>query len=182
MALPAAGDARDDQAMTVRRLHDDHTTLRPAVDALRATAEKVDTASIAEIRHAVEADRIYLQAELLPHIAAEEEVLYPALRTAMGSVTATVGMEHDHAQIRAYAAEIAAIDGDLADVTELSAELASRVRRTFYGLYAVMRNHFDKEEAHYHPFLQRTLTTERQAQLAAALDAVAAQRALAATS
>lgn len=168
--------------MTVRQLHDDHTTLRPAVEALRSTADAVGTASMAELRHAVDSDRLYLHAELLPHLEAEEEILYPALRVAMGSATATVGMEHDHAQIRAFAAEIAAIDSELAGVEALSAELASRVRRVFYGLYAVMRNHFDKEEAHYHPYLQRALTSEAQAQLAAALDSAATQRALAATS
>ncbi len=168
--------------MTLRQLHDDHATLRPAVEALRGTAEAVGTAPIAEIRHAVDADRIYLHAELLPHLDAEEEILYPALRVAMGSDTATVGMEHDHAQIRAYAAEVAAIDGELADVDALPAELECRIRRVFYGLYAVMRNHFDKEEAYYHPYLQRSLSPARQAQLAAALDTAATQRALAATS
>lgn len=167
--------------MTLRPLHDDHTTLRPAVEALRTTAETVGTASIADLRHDVDTDRLYLHADLLPHLEAEEEVLYPALRLAMGSDTATVGMEHDHQQIRALAAEVASIDAELADLASVPLELEHRIRRVFYGLYAVVRNHFDKEEAHYHPYLQRTLSSERQAQLAAALDTVATQKALAAT-
>lgn len=167
--------------MTLRPLHDEHTTLRPAVEALRATAETVGRASLADLRHDVDTVRLYLHAELLPHLEAEEEVLYPALRLAMGSDSATVGMEHDHQQIRVLAAEVSAIDGELADLEVPTLELEHRIRRVLYGLYAVVRNHFDKEEAHYHPYLQRILSPERQDQLAAALDTVATQKALAAT-
>lgn len=167
--------------MPLRPLHDDHTTLRPAVEDLRTTAETVGTASIADLRHDVGTGRLYLHAELLPHLEAEEEVLYPALRLAMRSETATVGMEHDHQQIRALATEVASIEAELEDLGAVPLELEHRIRRVFYGLYAVVRNHFDKEEAHYHPYLQRTLSPERQAQLAEALASVATQKALAAT-
>jgi iron-sulfur cluster repair protein YtfE (RIC family) len=166
----------------LQALHDDHTSLRPAVEALRSTADAVDGSSLADLRGAVEADRIYLHAELLPHLEAEEEVLYPALRDAMGSETVTVGMEHDHAQIRAHAAEVAEIDVDLTEVERLSPELATRIRRVFYGLYAIVLNHFAKEEAVYHPYLTQHLSPAAQAAVAAEFDRAVTRRVLDATS
>ena len=166
----------------LQELHDDHAALRPAVDALRYTAEAVGGASLADLRGAVETDRIYLHAELLPHLEAEEEVLYPAIREAMGSETVTVGMEHDHAQIRALAAEVAELDTRLTNVDALSPELAARIRQVFYGLYAILLNHFSKEEEIYHPYLMRGLTPQRRSAVVAELEATTARLVLAATS
>jgi iron-sulfur cluster repair protein YtfE (RIC family) len=163
-------------------LHDDHASLRPAVDALRSTADAVGGASLADLRGAVEVDRIYLHAELLPHLEAEEEVLYPALREALGSETVTVGLEHDHAQIRSHAAEVAEIEAELTEVEQLAPELATRIRRVFYGLYAILLNHFAKEEAVYHPYLLERLSPAAQAAIVAEFDRAATRYVLDATS
>ncbi|MBW8827740.1 MAG: hypothetical protein JF603_15520 [Acidobacteria bacterium] len=84
--------------------------------------------------------------------------------------------------LRRAADAVADLDAELAGVDQVSADLATRIRRDFYGLYALLINHFDKERLIYHPFLEGGCSPRRLAALFGALDTEAAKRALAATS
>lgn len=163
-------------------LHDDHQLLRPALEALRAAADIAGAATVAQLRSAVAAIGVSLRAELLPHLAAEEEVLYPTLRRVMRSGSATAGMEHDHAQIRRMASRIAILEGELDEVDEVDDRLARELYRTLYGLHALLDNHLDKEESIYHPLLERSLTPDQRRGLVTSLDSSAARHRLHATS
>jgi len=152
------------------RLHDDHALLRPSVDALRGAADEIGHASVTELRRLVAASRAFLLTEVLPHAGAEEDVVYPALQRAMGSPRATVGMEHDHAQIRKLTAELGEIESELGTAEALSNELASKMRRVMYGLYAIVLTHFEKEEELYLPNLA-SLSAEEASDLVGRMEA-----------
>jgi iron-sulfur cluster repair protein YtfE (RIC family) len=83
-------------------------------------------------------DRVlgFLRGTLLPHAAAEEEVLYPEWAALLGFADAAVPMIHDHEAIVARVERLAAADsGDVDTLQEL-----------LYGLYALVSVHFAKEE------------------------------------
>jgi iron-sulfur cluster repair protein YtfE (RIC family) len=159
----------------LRELHDDHSALRPGVDAIRASADRVGHVSVPELRRTIAADRTFLLTEVLPHAGAEEDVLYPMLQRIMGSRSATVGMEHDHVQIRRYAHELGEIEAVIQGVEEIGGELARRMRRVLYGLYAILLVHFDKEDEMYTPHLRRALSEGEAGDLVERMEAAIAQ-------
>lgn len=159
----------------LHRLHEDHVSFRPTVDAIKETADRVGDTSIAGLRALVAGNRRALDGDLLPHLTAEDEVLFPVLQRVLASERATVGIEHDHALIRRFVAEMADTERMLEGVDELSPELASQVRRVFYGLYALLLAHFEKEELHYLPYLRRDLDEDAQRSLIDGMDAAAAR-------
>lgn len=147
------------------RLAHEHDTIRPKVEAIRRAAEAVDTETAATLAHRVAETNAFLHGELLPHVAVEEAVLYPTIQRVMGSPAATLGMEHDHVQIRALAAELASSGKDLAGLAAVPPELAQRLRRGLYSLYAVLANHLEKEELVYLPRLRNDLPEAEAADL-----------------
>lgn len=153
------------------RLHDNHAALQPHVESLRTVADAVGTAPAEALRRLVGAALAVILTEVLPHAGAEEDVIYPAIQRAMGSPRATVGMEHDHTQVRLLTHEIREIDHLLRDTTSVSDELASRIRRVFYGLYAILILHFEKEEHIYLPHLRQRLSDAALHQLVERMEA-----------
>jgi hypothetical protein len=63
-------------------LHDEHHELLPYVEALRAAADAVGTATLPELRRHIAEAHEFLTQLLLPHAATEEAVLYPAVERA----------------------------------------------------------------------------------------------------
>lgn len=137
--------------------HDEHAALRPGLEATRAAADLLGHTPVPDLRAAVAGVRAFLVDELAPHAAAEEEVLYPAICDVLHSSDATVGMLHDHEQLRRLAAELDDIDRELADTEVMTLPLAGRMRRVLYGLYALLLTHFAKEEELYLPRLAAAL-------------------------
>lgn len=162
-------------------LHRGHEELRTAIERLRITAEQAGTAPLRELRALVEADRRFLMEELLPHAAGEEDVLYPAVQRVLASDKATLGMEHDHRHIELLTLEVGTIEATLVaapatqDDLPVGDEIANRLRRTFYSLYAVILNHFDKEERLYAPYLADSLSADDAARLSDELEAAVAR-------
>jgi iron-sulfur cluster repair protein YtfE (RIC family) len=79
----------------------------------------------------------------VPHAAAEEHTLYPAVADLLGSRAAIAPMLYDHQAIRQRVAELKA-----ADPTNLA-----MLQELLYGLYALSSVHFWKEEELYFPLL-----------------------------
>jgi iron-sulfur cluster repair protein YtfE (RIC family) len=95
---------------------------------------------------------------LVPHAAAEEAVLQPAIEQAMGASGATATMQADHTGIVARSERLAAtVDAaaerwpDPALVHDFATQLA--------GLSAII-DHFRKEEEVLLPVLDRSLSAE----------------------
>ena len=155
-ALRALLPARDGvQVLTptaeelVHRFAAEHDDLREVVEAVRAAADRLSQAPQAQARESVEQVHRLLTERLLPHEHAEERRLYPALADSLGGPETTATMSRAHAEIDRLADRIAThltlTDAD----GGLRPENLDDLRACLYGLYGVLRLHFDQEEENY---------------------------------
>lgn len=106
---------------------------------LRVAADAVGTSAAME--HALRAHRLLVR-HLLPHMAAEETVLYPVMdRLAERDVTQTLLRDHD--EIRRHAAQIEAA------VLDPGGSGENDLRAALYGLDAIVHLHLANEELLY---------------------------------
>jgi iron-sulfur cluster repair protein YtfE (RIC family) len=107
-----------------------------------------------EIRNGVKEVYEFLAYHLIPHAQAEDVALYPAVQKVLGSPDSTRTMTRDHVEVGRYIEQLA----------ELQQELAPRnfkaLQRILYGLYALVKVHFAKEEEVYLPILEARLTPD----------------------
>lgn len=151
-------------------LREEHTRLLPHVEQLRFAADAVGETSDEEVRDRLDESLQFLHEHLLPHARVEEEVLYPVVAEVLGAPDATETMRRDHAEavrlvlvLEAWRARIDGRPTDLNDRRELRAAL--------YGLYAILRLHFHKEEDVYLPLLERRLSPDRAEEVFSAIHA-----------
>jgi hemerythrin-like domain-containing protein len=138
-------------------LRDEHRELLPLLEKVREAADAVDEGET--VTDALESAYEFLSAHLLPHAIAEEAALYPVVGRVMGSLEATKTMATDHAEVKRLTEELSQLRAELSD-NRPSAEQARALRRVLYGLYALVRVHFEKEESVYLPLLDGGLTPE----------------------
>ncbi|WP_405069588.1 heavy metal translocating P-type ATPase [Kribbella sp. NBC_01510] len=120
-----------------RRLKVQHDATLAVVEQIRTVADGLSTQSrdLAPTRALMGR----LEAELLPHERADEEVLVPLVARALGTTAATAGLSRTHAEIEHQIGRLRRLLGDLhADVRP---EDVIELRRLLYGLYAVLRLH-----------------------------------------
>jgi iron-sulfur cluster repair protein YtfE (RIC family) len=101
----------------------------------------------------------FLRDHLVPHAAAEEAVLYPAVEDAMGAPGATGTMRADHSEIVARLDRLADTVADVAGSWP-AVELIDEVANQLAGLSAIVGLHFRKEEDVLLPVLDRVLSPE----------------------
>ena len=133
-------------------LRAEHRHLLPHVEQL---AEAAETTS------GVDAAYRFLVEHLIPHAQAEDAVLYPVvdrLIGAGGATRPTDTMRRDHVEVVRLTEELGRLRAEPAPPGEA-------VRRVLYGLYAVVRLHFAKEEEVYLPLLDRELTAAEAEEL-----------------
>lgn len=139
-------------------LRDEHAELYPHVEALAATGDAVGTVSVDELRARVDDSYHFLAGHLIPHAHSEEAALYPAVGRAVGAMEATATMERDHVEVATLTEELSALRARLETADRLDDELINRLRRVLYGLHAVVKVHFAKEEEVFLPILDAELT------------------------
>jgi iron-sulfur cluster repair protein YtfE (RIC family) len=127
---------------TSRGHRQDHKELGEHVAHLKLAARELPDLSIEERRVLVGSIVDFLDGRLVPHAAAEEHTLYPAVADLIGR-EATAPMLYDHRAIRQRLAEL-----EVADPADLPA-----LQELLYGLYALISVHFWKEEELYFPLL-----------------------------
>lgn len=114
----------------------------------------------------------FLRGHLVPHAAAEEAVLYPAIEEAMAAPGATATMRADHVEI------VARIDR-LADTAAAVEQrwpdevLAPDLAHQLVGLSAILQLHFHKEEEVLLPVLDASLDADAATALFARMGEVA---------
>lgn len=153
-------------------LRDEHRTLLPHIERLRAVADAVGETSMATLRQDVESAYEFLAHDLLPHAEAEDCALYPAVARLVGAPEATATMRRDHVEVGRLTAELGALRSQLSAVTLGDAQ-AKALRRILYGLYALVKLHFAKEEEVYLPLLDARLTEEEARRMLAAMQEAA---------
>jgi iron-sulfur cluster repair protein YtfE (RIC family) len=150
-------------------LRDEHKELFPFVDQIRQAVERIGDAPVAEILRGVEEVYDFLAHHLKPHAEAEEAALYPVVQKVLGSPDATKTMSRDHVEVGRYIEELATLKKDIGGAT-LTAEQVKSLRRVLYGVYALVKLHFAKEEEVYLPILDRRLTPESAQEMFEAME------------
>lgn len=146
-------------------LRDEHAQLMPRLGLLRMAAEAVDGPSRSALDQLLSESLDFLRHDLLPHAAVEEKTIYPAVEQFMGP-RATLTMTLDHLEIRRMVDELANAVRHVAP-ERLTPHDAKELRRLLYGIYAMLRLHFFKEETAYLPLLEERLKpAEAQALIA----------------
>lgn len=140
-------------------LRDEHRELIPHVEVLRAVADSVGQASIESLGQGVEGVLEFLRHHLIPHAEAEDRALYPVVGKVMGAPAATATMSRDHVEVGRLTDELASLRAELPRTT-LDEARARALRRVLYGLYALLKLHFAKEEEVYLPLLDARLSPE----------------------
>ncbi len=123
----------------------EHELLLDGVEQLRLDAEALPSLTPAE-RAEVQAEAVaFLRTTMIPHAKEEERELYPTVGRQLGHPDATAPMIYDHLAIGEHTAMLA----------ETSPANVPRLQELLYGLYALIRVHFWKEEELYLPLVER---------------------------
>jgi iron-sulfur cluster repair protein YtfE (RIC family) len=135
-------------------LRDEHKELIPHIEKILEVANRIPEAPLEEIRDGLKEVYQFLAYHLIPHAQAEDVALYPAVQKVLGSPDSTRTMTRDHVEVGRYIEQLA----------ELQQELVPRnfkaLQRALYGLYALVKVHFAKEEEVYLPILEERLSSE----------------------
>lgn len=138
-------------------LRDEHRELLPNIEMLRSTADLVGAAMTDEVCGLLDEAHEFLVEHLIPHAQAEDRVLYLVVEEAMGAPGATKTMSRDHVAVVRLADELGWLRSQLHGST-VTRDQAMALRRVLYGLHAIVKIHFEKEEELYLPVLDRWLT------------------------
>lgn len=139
---------RDTEEM-LRRFDVEHDALRDALSLLRDAADQL-AADTGESAIAALADAYrFLTEKLLPHEDREQNELYPALATPLGSGEATATMSRTHAEIHRLTDRIGNHLNLSRSVGEVQPDQIDDLRACLYGLHALLRLHFLQEEENY---------------------------------
>lgn len=150
-------------------LHEEHKELFPSVERIRQVAELIGQASVTESQQGVEEVYDFLAYHLKPHAEAEETALYPVVQKVLGSPDATKTMSRDHVEVGRYIEELASLKEKMNE-TAITLEQTQSLRRVLYGVYALLKVHFAKEEEVYLPILDQHLTPESAQEMFAAME------------
>lgn len=142
-------------------LREEHKELLPHIDQLRVAADSVGSVSVEQLRREVDGALDFLSHQLIPHAQAEEAALYPVVQAIMGAPEATHTMSRDHLEVHRLTEELRTLGS--AVETPLNEATARQLRRVLYGLYALVRVHFAKEEEIYLPLLDQHLSAGQAA-------------------
>lgn len=157
-------------------LRDEHKELIPHIEKILEVADSIPDAPLEQLRTGVREVYEFLAYHLIPHAQAEDAALYPAVQRALGSLDSTRTMTRDHIEVAHYIAELAQLQQDL------SPQNFKALQRVLYGLYALVKVHFAKEEEVYLPILEERLTAGEAAKMFEAMESAASHAKLAAQS
>jgi iron-sulfur cluster repair protein YtfE (RIC family) len=150
-------------------LHDEHKELILHIERMREVADNLPDASPDQVWAGVQEVYEFLAYHLIPHAQAEEAALYPVVQRVLGSPDSTRTMSRDHVEVNRYVEEL---DGLRQNP---STQDRKALQRVLYGLYALVKVHFAKEEEVYLPILDERLSAEQAGEMFEALEAAAGQ-------
>jgi iron-sulfur cluster repair protein YtfE (RIC family) len=153
-------------------LREEHKELFPSVDRIRQVADLIGEAPVSEVQQGVEDVYDFLAYHLKPHAEAEDAALYPVVQKVLGSPDATRTMSRDHVEVGRYIEELASLKEHLNSVA-LTPDQVQSLRRVLYGVYALVKVHFAKEEEVYLPILDQRLTPEAAQEMFEAMEEAA---------
>lgn len=131
-------------AELTQTLHEEHAQLAVEVERIKQAARGMSVLTEDERRQVLAPVLAFLRGTLVPHAKTEERELYPKVGRILGHPDATAAMVYDHLAIRERIVEL----------EEAPVEDLARLQELLYGLYALIRSHFRKEEELYLPLLE----------------------------
>lgn len=155
-------------------LRDEHKELFPHIESLKNAGLAVHGTLSQASMDLIDEAYAFLTAHLLPHAHAEEVALYPVVQKVMGTPYGTATMSRDHVEVERLTRELSALREQLSP-TEIGAAKANELKRVLYGLYTLVKVHFDKEEEVYLPLLDANLTAEDARAMFEAMEAAAGE-------
>lgn len=150
-------------------LRDEHKELIPHIDQILEVANSIPEASLEQIHDRVRQVYEFLAYHLIPHAQAEDAALYPVVQKVLDSPEATKTMSRDHVEVGRYIEELAGLR------ESISPRNFKSLQRVLYGLYALIKVHFAKEEEVYLPMLEERLSSEEAREMFEAMEAAAGQ-------
>ena len=154
-------------------LRDEHKDLWPHVEALRTTADTVGEVPLKTLQRAIDEAYDFLAHHLIAHAQAEERALYPVVQQLMGAPEATATMRRDHVEVGRLTEELGALRVQLIGAASITLPQSKTLRRVLYGLYALLKVHFAKEEEVYLPLLDARLSRAEAEHMFAAMEEAA---------
>ena len=137
-------------------LIDEHKELLPHIEELRIVADSVGDFPPRLLLRGVDKLYGFLINQLIPHAQAEEETLYPAVAKILGTPQAIATMSRDHAEVSYLTGQLRVVRSQIGN-SGFDVDKAKELRRLLYGLYALLKLHFAKEEELYLPMLDVSL-------------------------
>ncbi len=147
-------------ALLTQPLREEHKELYLHVETLRAAADAVNESLTSSAHAKIEEAYTFLTCKLYPHAQAEEKALYPMVQKVMGSEQVTDTMSRDHVEVAHLTEELGTLRVHRSQLSITTIQ-AMALRRVLYGLYALIKLHFTKEEEIYLPLLDAKLTAEQ---------------------
>jgi hypothetical protein len=146
-ASPTRGGPRLPAELS-EELRIEHERLIPQLDRLREVADGLDSHGPADDLRALHEAQEFLVEEILPHETNDETVIYRRVTEILPGEDPMAPMSRAHREIfhlvelfQRQVADLPATGPEPADIRDL--------RRTLYGLHAILRLHFDQEEELY---------------------------------
>jgi heavy metal translocating P-type ATPase len=137
----------EDSTLT-RRFQSEHLAVRAVLDDIGTIADQLDQMTPPEVGREVAAVHRRLVEEILPHELAEQEILYPALDRLLGGSDPTGPMSRAHTEIAHRIRQLGQLLDELG-AEGPDAEEKAEIRRSLYGLHAVLKLHTEQEEESY---------------------------------
>ena len=153
-------------------LRDEHQELLPNIGKLRQVADAVGNVTVEVLQQGVDEVIEFLTHHLIPHAQAEDRALYPVVAELMGALQATRTMSRDHVEVDRLTTELVNLRANLSDTTYDQMQ-ATALRRVLYGLYALVKVHFAKEEEIYLPLLDARLSAKEAQKMFKTMEAAA---------
>jgi len=129
---------------STQALRERSSELYQQVEPVRALADSVSTAPASELRAGLDRLDTFVSTALLTHVS--------ALREALGDPEDS-SLAMDLAHLGTLAGEVSWLRKRLSS-HDMTSGSANAVRRVLYGLYALLRVHFAKEQEIYLPLLE----------------------------
>lgn len=129
-------------------LRTEHERLIPQLDKLRQVADILDTQSPDDSLEALREVKEFLVEEIIPHETNDETKIYPAVNEILPGEDSMATMSRAHREIFHLVEVFQRQVDDLPEVGPQPADIRD-LRRTLYGLHAILRLHFDQEEELY---------------------------------
>jgi iron-sulfur cluster repair protein YtfE (RIC family) len=156
-------------AGTLDRLREEHRDLAIELEELKTTGDLAVSEDLDQLSQRLQTNLGYLSDHLLPHARAEEQVVYRAYDQLANSPWATDTLRRDHAEVVRLTGELAELSRHAAS-GPLTPALRREIQRLLYGLHALLRLHFDHEEALILPRLEAGLSEDAARQLLDSLE------------